>query len=65
MSELLDKQLNAQKVFLGFKQPPASPQKCVMKMKETNKPRKNNVLVKLLLIGMEGGSLWGVCGKLV
>ena len=42
MSELFDKEVNAQKESLkklpGFTQAPASPQKmCVMKMKETKK----------------------------
>ena len=56
MSELLDKQVNAQNRKLpGFTQAPASPRKkCVMKMKETNK-EKNDACIKILL--MEGGNL--------
>ena len=56
MSELLDKQVNAQKEKTsGFTQALASPRKptkkCVMNMKETN----NDARVKILL--MEGGHL--------
>ena len=42
MSELFDKQVNAQKEKTsGFMQAPASPQKkCAMKMKQRNKPKK-------------------------
>ena len=48
MSELFDKQMNAQKEFEKilprFTQAPASPQKrCVMKMKET---RKNDMHIR-------------------
>ena len=44
MSELLDKQVNVQKEglkkFPGFTQAPTSPQKCVMKMKESRKKKR-------------------------
>ena len=52
MSELFDKQMNAQKEFEkvlpGFTQAPASPQKgCAMKMKETRKKQRAH---KMLLM---------------
>ena len=55
MSELLDKQVNAQKektsgVHTSSRKPA---KKCVMKMKETNKEK--NALVKIIF--MEGGPL--------
>ena len=55
MSELLDKQVNAQKKkLLGFTLAPASPRKkCAMKMKEIKK--KNDVRVKIIF--MEGSPL--------
>ena len=55
MSELLDKQVNAQKRKLpGFMLAPASPRKkCAMKMKETKK--KNDA--RVIIIFMEGSSL--------
>ena len=57
MSELLDKQVNAQKektsgVHASSRKPT---KKCVMKMKETNKEEKSDARVKILL--MEGGHL--------
>ena len=57
MSELLDKQVNAQKektsgVHASSRKPT---KKCAMKMKETNKEEKNDARVKILL--MEGGHL--------
>ena len=52
MSELLDKQVNAQKEDLkklpGFMQAPASPQKSVMKMKE--KKNKMTYHVKIFVV---------------
>ena len=46
MSELFDKEVNAQKESLkklpGFTQAPASPQKCAMKMNETKKQEKQH-----------------------
>ena len=52
MSELFDKEVNAQKEslkkLLGFMQATASPQKkCAVKMKET---RKNDARIKMLLM---------------
>ena len=57
MSELFDKQLNAQKEinFWGTRKLPQTHEKCMMKMKQTNKQTKNDAHVKMLL--MEGGSL--------
>ena len=56
MSELLDKQVNAQKektsgVHVSLRKPT---KKCVMKMKETKK-KKNDVHVKIIF--MEGSPL--------
>ena len=47
--------------FPGFIQAPASTRKCVMKTKQRNNERKNDVHIKMLL--MEGRSLYGMCGK--
>ena len=58
MSELLDKQVNAQKekasgVYASFRKPKKN---CVMKMKETNKQKINNdACVKSIF--MEGSPL--------
>ena len=55
MSQLLDKQVNAQKeknLRGSRKLPQAHEKKCAMKMKQT---RKNNARVKMLL--MEGSTL--------
>ena len=57
MSELLDKQVNAQKektsgVHVSSREPT---KKCAMKMKETNKEKKNDARVKIIF--MEGSPL--------
>ena len=60
MSELFDKEVNAQKESLkktsGVHASSRMPtKKCAMKMKETNKQEKNDTRVKMFL--MEGGRL--------
>ena len=60
MSELFDKEVNAQKESLkktfGVHASSCMPtKKCVMKMKEINKQEKNNMRVEMFL--MEGGRL--------
>ena len=54
MSELLDKQVNAQKEksFRGSRRLPQAHEKCVMKMK-VEELEKNDVRVKMLLMGGE------------
>ena len=55
MSELLDKQVNAQKKTFGVHAGSRKPmKKCAMKMKETNK-KKNDARVKIIF--MEGSPL--------
>ena len=56
MSELFNKQVNAQKefdkIFPGFTQAAASPRKkCAMKMKETNKQTRKNDTCKNAIDG--------------
>ena len=54
MSELLDKQVNAQKE-INFRGSCKPTKKCAMKMKQRNKQEINDTRVKMLLI--EGGHL--------
>ena len=64
MSELLDKQVNAQKEKIsGVHASSRKPTKKVCDENERNKEEKNDARVKILL--MEGGHLYGIYKKLV
>ena len=55
MNELFDKQVNAQKekMFRDSRKLPQAHEKCAMKLKESRSIRKNDVRVKMFLMGGE------------